>query len=535
MSGTNDPIDLFSDEDSAVALAAIDAQKRAVAAAAQTDGDAQAVEAARAQVEELAPPVIEAMPLLVQVPGLATQVANNTQTTVTKAGEAAGSASAASGSASAAAGSALAAGLSVPVTADRVTGARLNNTSAWNIIRPTPVYAYNAQGVLTEVPPHTLAYDFDKTTKAPRSVLFAGQVTNLIRDPRAEGGTPGVIGSGGVLPPGLNLPQALPSGLQLQYVGSSTLATGEPVYYLRWFGTPATAEYTRIQALIAPGVNYAVGDILYARIGYFLAAGTLTGFVGYSARLNGPAGTPSSVTTPAPTASVQYVNHAMTITAANTTANGWGIQPLFQFSSGAAIDVTFGFVMPIVVKKRFLCTTPLPTPGVPRPTTEAQTLVDIPLERLGANWNYRQGTIIASWSSRTGAFTSSDDNDWFGLFSWGDGTADERFGPVVNPAHTLVQARLTVGGVAQTVASCAMTAPAAGVPIICALAWDLDAGKFQVAARGAYGTQVTLSALPKADRIMLGRFGPTHPGFINLPGPEVRPAALFNAALGGLT
>jgi hypothetical protein len=264
-----------------------------------------------------------------------------------------------------------------------------------------------------------------------------------------------------------------------------------------------------------------------------LVAGSLTGFTGYQVRPAGITG-PATITVAAPTGTVQRVTRTGTCTG-NTTATGGGIQYLFAFAAGAAIDATFRFVMPQLQRGAFLGSQPMPPVGAPSSFTEAQTSADVDVSKLGTAWNYRQGTIILDWSSRPGPFTSAADADWFGLVSWGNQSANERMGLLLNPAHTSIEARLTAGGVVQTAATRALTAPVLDVTTRAALSWNLDAAKMQVAARGAAGAQVALTTLPIPGWIMPGRFGPSHPGFVCIPGLEVRPAALFDAALAALT
>ena len=143
--------------------------------------------------------------------------------------------------------------------------------------------------------------------------------------------------------------------------------------------------------------------------------------------------------------------------------------------------------------------------------------------------------LILDWSSQPGPFASADDADWFGLVSLGDGTTGERIGLLVNPAHTSVEARIVVGGVAGTTASRAMAAPAAGETIRCALAWDVASNRLQVAARGAAGVAVALPAMPLLSLLMPGRYATSHPLYGRIAGLDIRPAALFDAALAALT
>ena len=122
-----------------------------------------------------------------------------------------------------------------------------------------------------------------------------------------------------------------------------------------------------------------------------------------------------------------------------------------------------------------------------------------------------------------------------GLISWGDTTADNRMGLLINPAHTSVEARSTAGGVVQTASAVTITAPAAGATTRAALAWDLDAGFIQVAARGVAGSKVACTALPVPGFVMPGRYATSNPLFGRIQGYDVRPAALFDASLAALT
>jgi hypothetical protein len=168
--------------------------------------------------------------------------------------------------------------------------------------------------------------------------------------------------------------------------------------------------------------------------------------------------------------------------------------------------------------------------------TRAQGNVSIPVAQLGARISRRQGLIILDWNSQPGPFTSALDAEWFGLVSWGDTTADNRLGILINPAHTSLQARVTAGGVVQTASAATISAPSAGLTTRAAVAWDLDAGFLQVAGRGVAGSKVALTALPATlTHLMPGRYATSNPGFLRVQGLEVRPAALFDSPLAALT
>lgn len=66
--------------------------------------------------------------------------------------------------------------------------------------RASTATVFNANGVMQEVAANVPRIDHDPYTGACKGLLIEGQRTNLIRNPRFEGATVGVVGSGGVLP-----------------------------------------------------------------------------------------------------------------------------------------------------------------------------------------------------------------------------------------------------------------------------------------------------------------------------------------------
>jgi hypothetical protein len=206
-----------------------------------------------------------------------------------------------------------------------------------------------------------------------------------------------------------------------------------------------------------------------------------------------------------------------------------------NFTNGVVYSETIRIALPQFRQVPFMDAPILPPIGSPGAATRAQGSVTLPVQQFGTRWNRRQGILIVDWSSQPGPFTSSSDSDWFGLASWGDTSADNRLGILVNPAHTSVEARCTAGGAVQTASSRAISAPAAGQSTRAAVAWDLDAGFLQVAARGSAGSKVALTALPVPGFLMPGRYATSNPLFGNIQGLDLRPGALFDASLAALT
>lgn len=86
--------------------------------------------------------------------------------------------------------------------------------------------------------------------RTDRGAAISGQFTNKIRNPRGEGGTIGVVGSGGVLPTNF----AVLGGLNVEFLGAG-LETGLAYFDVRFFGT-ASANYS---ALYFEGTSNAIG------------------------------------------------------------------------------------------------------------------------------------------------------------------------------------------------------------------------------------------------------------------------------------
>lgn len=455
----------------------------------------------------------------------ATTATTQATTATTQAGIATTQADIATTQATAAQQSASAAAASVPATADRTVGRRPSDTAIWSMIRATPAWGFGPDGNFSETPVDTLRWEFDMTTLAPLGAAFAGARGNAFTNPRFEGATPGVLGSGGVMPTGYGV---FGSGIATEVIGVGTWR-GAPALTLRFTSASAPSFFV----LSMPGgPTTVIGDNVITSYWGFVVAGSLAGIT--SSRVGNTAGGTSSLTTPQISATP---NRLTNVRVATSTSIGSGLR--FDCTLGAAIDVTITFALPQIENggtANFASAPILPAVGSLTASTRAQGSVTIPVQQLGARLSRRQGLILIDWNSQPGPFTSAADADWFGLVSWGDTTADNRMGLLVNPAHSSIQARCTAGGVVQAASAVTITAPAAGLTTRAALAWDLDAGFMQVAARGAAGTKVALTAAPAVlSNLMLGRYATSNPGFVRIQGFDCRPAAVFDATLAALT
>ena len=424
----------------------------------------------------------------------------------------------------AAASSAQAAAATVPANADRTVGRRLNDTAIWLPSRSTRLIVPGADGNFVEYATDTLAWTYSPATLAPLGVAFAPDRANAVTNSRCEGVLPGVVGSGGALPTGWSV-----SGQTIltEVLNANLSLMGLPGFSLRMSSAAATGSVFNLNI---PGTLATVAgtDLIQASILCQQVGAAPVGITGVAIATSGfgaitVGATPSRQTS-------------------NRTAGGPATTMALRLNctSGQPFDISMAVAAPGLSVGRYVPPVILPPPGAPAAAAVARTNVNIPIDQLGSRWNRRQGLILVDWASIPGAFTSSDDADWFGLVSWGDGSAGERMGLLLNPAHTSIEARMTAGGVAQAAASRALAAPAAGAVTRAALAWDLDytspgVGRIQVAARGAAGAVVAITTLPLHGLVMPGRYGTTHPAYAAISGLEGRPAALWDAALAALT
>lgn len=422
----------------------------------------------------------------------------------------------------AAAASATLAAAIVPASADNTAGRRLNDTSQWSMVRATPAWGINSQGLLEETPVDTIRWEFDPVSLAPLGAAFAPARTNSITNPRAEGA---VAGTPGNLPTGW---QARPTGAPTTEVIGATVRQGIPGLLMRFAGVPTTTGAQTWQ--LTASASHTVGHVLCASIYVELVAGSLTNVGNFSVR-NNVANDAGTAFTPG---ALQRVSRIWTSTVSPATP---GLRWVYG-DTVTAVDFTLFIGAPqLEINAPFPSAPILPPVGSPGASSRAQGTVDIPVRNLGSRYNRRAGVVIVDWNSQPGPFTSGADADFMTLVSLGNLSGDDVMGLLVNPAHTSFVFRRTVGGAALSTATInGVTPPAAGQTIRCAFAWDIDAGQMQVAARGVAGTQLTgQTSVPIITHIMPGRFSTTRPLSGRIAGIEIRPAAVFGASLAALT
>lgn len=433
-----------------------------------------------------------------------------------------------------AADTAAAAAAAVPaVLTNRTVGAEANDSPFWAMTRSTPHWAFGPAGTLEETAIDNVCWEFDATTRAPRGMAFAGARTNEIPNSRCEGAT---AGTPGTAPTGWTIPATIAATVSTTIVGVS-VEDGIPYLELRTFGTPSSTTSAALIAFMNTGVAPAsAGEMRASSYFVSLVGGTLTNVTLNMAMGNvGGSGTDTGAAIVPAAGSLKAQRFSRNLLAdAGTSSVTTSIR--ITVISGLAVDFTIRVGLP---QQELGIFASAPIPAVVASIgarTRAQGNISLPVSLFGNRYMRRQGTVIVEWSSASSAFAQSSDLDFFGIVSLGDTGANEVMGLLINPAHTSVVFRRTVGGAAQGTASVTITPPAANAMIRCAFSWDVDQGLMQVAAQGALGAQLTgQTSIPLVTHIMPGRFSTTRPLFGNIRGFEIRPFGTFGAALAALT
>mgnify|MGYP000496994201 CR=1 FL=1 len=241
-----------------------------------------------------------------------------------------------------------------------------NLTSSFSTLFPSGVgtvlssfvLPFNASGA-----DQTLVSLNDGTTSRFISLVNQPARTNAILNPRGEGGTPGVIGAGGVMPTDWVL-SSFDAGLTITFNGSGT-ENGTPYSEFRLSGTSAAGTLGRIAANTA-SETFLTGTSVAVQAGFRVVAGSLTGITSVSRRTP-TLGSTSSTVTPSSTLSVaNYIQ----VLAADVTAV-IGCQTQINHSVGVPLDVTFRIYAPMISRGAVQTTPPLPPVGTPGASTRA--------------------------------------------------------------------------------------------------------------------------------------------------------------------
>lgn len=243
--------------------------------------------------------------------------------------------------------------------------------SAVTFTRASAGTYFTSTGNLAEATTNIPRFTHDVVTGQPLGLLLEPSRTNFVANPRFEGGTPGVIGSGGVLPSTMGMNS--PPGLTRTFLGTG-VEDGIPYLDMRWDGT-TTGGLGTFNFVVGPWVC-SVGQTFALRFVARLIGGMLVNVFNLRMRVQERQGStqlanfPKVVFTPtaAPLIAQQRVD---THTVTNSNTDNALLQFAFDITPNQPVDITLRLGLP-QVEAGSVTTTPIfPPAGSPAVSTRA--------------------------------------------------------------------------------------------------------------------------------------------------------------------
>jgi hypothetical protein len=207
-----------------------------------------------------------------------------------------------------------------------------------------------------------------------RGLLFEPTRTNHVTNPRFEGATPGILGSGGVSP--TNMALANLAGITLTVLGTGREA-GMDYFDFRMNGTATSSVEPFV--FTSPSVASSTGQVWTASVGVRLLAGSTANISTRLSVYEFGATSGNSITTFIANSGIQRVSHVRTfVNAGNTTGN-----MRFHFILSGAVDITFRLYWPQFEVGEYATTPILPPVGSPAASVRGGETYSSPLSALG--------------------------------------------------------------------------------------------------------------------------------------------------------
>jgi hypothetical protein len=358
-----------------------------------------------------------------------------------------------------------------------------------------------------------------------RRLVVEGSRTNGVRNPRAEGGTNGVIGSGGAYP--TNWSHSLKAGITAERIGVVTV-NGVTCLRLRLSGTATATGANSIYADTSTGIAAANAQAwtmsCFARLQ--ASAGTVPALqlrpvtrTSTGTQLTVLGGVDEVVT-----GSLARFSRGFTI--ADATAGA--IQPMLAFNvtSGIAYDATFDIGWPQMEQATFASSAILPLTGAPAAATRGADLPTATLATLGLPAN-RAATLLLTAIVPQAAPAGINQN----IIQLDDGGSTNRVVLRNEAGGSLVKLYRVTAGAGSAGQTVGTLAP--GTVFRLGLALD-GAGRSAASFNGAAAVAETGGPTTALTRLALGFSGAGSEALFGEVGTlRVLPFALSDAALAG--
>lgn len=375
--------------------------------------------------------------------------------------------------------------------------------------RASVAHGFNASGTL-----------FPAASGAPRFVGPSAQLLierasqNLLANPRFEGGTVGVVGSGGILPAETSLSTA--GGITRQVVGFGA-EDGIPFFDLRIFGTQSNTS-TGLVTLGTWGAAAGQGFILSLCVR--LVAGTMTGINTFRLRVHEMQGTATltaftklDFTANNTALRLQRRSAAHTLFSAN--ADSARLQLAFVPFANQAFDFTWRIALPQIEPGGLVTSPILPPAGTPQVSARA----------AGSLLHGPPGGLPAAGTLLLDGLLPAAPGVERRLIAVETAGGAAGIAIVTNGAATSLSAAPFPSGIPVTGGA---TSP--GARFRAAVAWD--AGGIAVSVNGGAAAS---GAAPPGGLAQVSHGGASAPEALEIRRLELHPQRLSNAALAALT
>jgi len=378
--------------------------------------------------------------------------------------------------------------------------------------RASAAASFGAGGALVEAAPDTPRF-----LPPAQALLIERAGQNLCANPRFEGGTPGVIGAGGVWPPDMD--SNAPGGITRQIVGFGS-EDNIPFVDIRWSGTPTASTTAILTFAAAGGWVCSQGQVFALSLCVRLVSGSLANITNTRLRAQERQGSSvlANIVKPVftPDASpLRAQRRSDTHTIGQANADNARLNFVFSLTAGQPVDATFRFGLPQVEAGAATTTPILPPAGSPAVSTRAAGgLLYAPAAGLPAAATLLLDAVLPLPLAAERHLLAAET---------ADGTAGLALAATAGPGQ--LRALPLPGG-----SPLAGGAIATGQRFRAALAWDA-AG----IALSLNGTAAVSSAGAPPPLARLRHGGATAPEAIEIRRLELHPARLPDAALAALS